>query len=504
MPTTTAPLPPLRPKSSRIETLPTGIVELVATHPTPESLRSIHAVSRTIFDKTLDVYGARFFGQITVCLHPYSLQMLTGVSNARYLAKHARRVVVGTESFGLVDPVHELAAKRNEASYNKTDTPMLNPSLLDQVRQRMDLLTLAQAFARLPRLRNVFLGYKLDGKHTLRPTWDKKIIIHSDCVLDHCRIPHVDSFGKPTTTSERISTVMGMKLEQVDLGKVGLTMALRSIDLFEGNYTKPRVWCKIKAFTQRLEALSLWFPSVSTHQRETQSLQALEAILSGASIRYVLVRSSYGLLHEAPDPDVGITAFKLLSASQHQYLTALDLNLIRMRYSQMCAGLKLFSKHLRVLMIQRCHITGLRTGKVHQPGTWTTSLKEIRTIRDVVCLYLSNLSQEKQLPLQRRWLSPGMERRSKQACWRGWLNIKIALHLLSGASNLQDPAFPNNLADQTIGDNFWLNLGYADHHVRKNRPEGITFAQWLRSWGKSLVNINSSRGTKRDPDTEAE
>jgi len=84
------------------------------------------------------------------------------------------------------------------------------------------------------------------------------------------------------------------------------------------------------------------------------------------------------------------------------------------------------------------------------------------------------------------------------------LNIKIALHLLSGASNLQDLAFPNNLANQTIGGNFWLNLGYADYHVRKNQPEGTTFAQWLQSWGKSLVKIDNSRGTKRDPDTEAE
>jgi hypothetical protein len=65
---------------------------------------------------------------------------------------------IGVGNFGLIDPLYEEDAKQNAQVHPKSATPSLDFEELGRTRTRLDSATLAQAFGRLPHIKQILIG----------------------------------------------------------------------------------------------------------------------------------------------------------------------------------------------------------------------------------------------------------------------------------------------------------------------------------------------------------
>jgi hypothetical protein len=96
-----------------LDDLPAELVEKIAVNLDNASLRALHATSRNIKDKSLYIYSTKCFGVLKFCLHLFSLQALTDISNRTDHAEHAHTVAFETENFDLINPIYDEMVKRN-------------------------------------------------------------------------------------------------------------------------------------------------------------------------------------------------------------------------------------------------------------------------------------------------------------------------------------------------------------------------------------------------------
>lgn len=455
------------------------MVQKIAGYLDRPSLLSLRSTSRSLRAKSHYTFGEHFFRTLKFCLHPYSLQSLSDISDNPHLAKHVRHVAFSTDWVGLIDPLHDAEVKqaaekgKNTSGHSKLGIRPMSMNELYASRERVDALRIAQALGKLPKLELVLLGDELefDGA-SVRESWGHSRFRPFNCPFGYCK-PDVRFGSLPT-----VFVMIAMALEQLPRRNIDICLSIGDKDRsFLTDIHTPPTWYT-KKLHKSITMLQLQIPHEPGLDYVEYLSTTLKPLCHGATIQQLSVKVEPGIPGLNLPPLVGRDP--RLDGLPLQHLKKLTLEKLQTRSGLLIELLQCHQHRLTHLSLIKCSlhsegpifINGMPMNPAHpsvlEDLRWHRVIVELQKMENLSYLRLSRLGSDPVIPDSLRDTEAYRPRLDEEmtlnATWPSKEDVTIGLNYLHltyrTANELQVGIFPND-----GGRRDFLNVRYANYKV---------------------------------------